>query len=53
MNIESQIANIFENNNYNDLFKVRWLYLYVCKLFSYDMRFIYAENNLIKILEGT
>lgn len=46
MNIESQIANIFENNNYNDLFKVRWLYLYVCKLFSYDMRFIYAENNL-------
>ena len=46
MNIESQIANIFENNNYNDLFKVRWLYLFVCELFSYDMRFIYAPDNL-------
>ena len=46
MEIESQIANVFENNNYNDLFKVRWLYLFVCKLFSYDMRFIYADNNL-------
>ena len=46
MNIESEIANVFENNSYNDLFKVRWLYLYVCRLFSYDTRFIYAENNL-------
>jgi len=46
MDIELQIANVFENNNYNDLFKVRWLYLYICKLFSYDMRFIYAKNNL-------
>lgn len=46
MNIESQIANVFENNNYNDLYKVRWLYLYICNLFSYDIRFIYAENNL-------
>jgi len=48
MDIESQIANIFENNNYNDLFKVRWLYLYVCKLFSYDMRFIFAKDELKK-----
>lgn len=46
MNIESQIANIFENNNFNDFFKVRWLYLFICELFSYDIRFIYAQDNL-------
>lgn len=46
MNIESQIADIFENNSYNDLFKVRWLYLYVCKLFSYDLRYIFAKDDL-------
>ena len=46
MNIESQISNIFENNSYDDLYKIRWLYLYVCKLFSYDIRFVYAKDDL-------
>ena len=46
MNLEPQIANIFENNNYSDLFKIRWLYLYVCRLFSYDIRVVYAKEDL-------
>lgn len=46
IDLESQVANILGNNSYNDLFKIRWLYLYVCKMFSYDIRFIYAKENL-------
>lgn len=46
MNFESQIDNILCNSNLNDLFKIRWIYLYVCKIFSYDIRFIYAKDNL-------
>ena len=46
MDLESQIANTFENRTYSDLFKIRWLYLYICELFSYDTRFIYADEKL-------
>ena len=46
MNLEASIANIFENNSYSDLFKIRWLYLYICKNFSYDIRFVYAKEDL-------
>ena len=46
MDLENQIANIFENPSHSDLFKIRWLYLYVCRLFSYDTRFIYGKQEL-------
>lgn len=46
MNLETEISNIFENKNYNDFFKIRWLYLYLCKTFTYDTRFMYAKENL-------
>ena len=46
MDLKSEVSNVFENNSYTDLFKIRWLYLYVCKLFSYDTRFMYANEDL-------
>ena len=46
MDAELQIAEVFENNTYPDLLKIRWLYFYVCKLFSYDIRYIFASDNL-------
>lgn len=46
MNLKSEVSNVFENNSYTDLFKIRWLYLYICKLFSYDTRFMYADEDL-------
>ena len=48
MNMEMDIITSLENKGYDDLTKIRWIYLYVCQMFSYDTRFLYANKELKK-----
>ena len=48
MNLIKNIeAHFNEHPDYDELTKIRYIYLYVCKLFSYDMRF-YSRSPRIK-----
>ncbi len=48
MNLIKDIeAHFNEHPDYDELTKIRYIYLHVCKLFSYDMRF-YSKNPRIK-----
>lgn len=47
MNIKEDILTELSKNKYEDDFiKIRYIYLYVCKMFSYDVRFMYADKDL-------
>lgn len=48
MNMEADIITNLENKGYNDLTKIRWIYFYVCQMFSYDIRYSYANDDLKK-----
>lgn len=48
MDIQSEIINNIDSEGYDDFTKIRWIYLYVCRLFSYDLRFPYANQDLKK-----
>lgn len=48
MDLKSQVIENLDNKVYDDFTKIRWIYLYVCRLFSYDMRFPYASESLKK-----
>lgn len=46
MNIKDDILNTLESKGYDDFTKIRWIYLYVCEMFSYDTRFYFADQDL-------
>lgn len=46
MNLIEEIKLVFKNHNYDDFTKIRYIYLYVCKKFSYDSRFMYARPSM-------
>lgn len=46
MDLTNDIITNLENKGYNDFTKIRWIYLYVCQMFSYDTRFCYADIDL-------
>ena len=46
MDLESQITSNLGSKGYDDFTTIRWIYLYVCRMFSYDTRFPYAKQDL-------
>lgn len=46
MNIKDDILNTLESKGYDDFTKIRWIYLYVCEMFSYDTRFYFADQDM-------
>ena len=48
MNLRENIINHIDNHDYDDFTKIRWIYLYVCSIFSYDTRFIFGKKELRK-----
>ncbi|MBR1377063.1 MAG: hypothetical protein IJ565_04555 [Bacilli bacterium] len=45
MNIADLVTRHIDSHNYDDLTKVRWIYLFLCSLFSYDIRFVLQKND--------
>ena len=48
MNIIEELDLAFKKTEMDDFTKIRYIYLYVCKKFSYDIRFLFALPNLKK-----
>ena len=46
MNIIEELDLAFKETEMDDFTKIRYIYLYVCKKFSYDIRFLFALPNL-------
>ena len=46
MNISEDIINFLDKKDYSDFEKIRYIYLYICRLFSYDIRFNVASEEL-------
>lgn len=44
MNIKSEITSNLNGKGFDDFTIIRWIYLYVCRTFSYDYRF-YNKSN--------
>lgn len=40
------IINTLDGKGYDDFTKIRWIYKYICKEFSYDTRFYYPDSEL-------
>lgn len=48
MNIIEELDLAFKETEMDDFTKIRYIYLYVCKKFSYDIRFLFALPKLKK-----
>lgn len=48
MNSRDDVLSFIENSNFDDFTIIRYIYLYVCNLFTYDVRFHYADYNFKK-----
>ena len=46
MNLKEDIMKALDGKGYDDFAKIRWVYLYICELFSYDTRFYYASQDM-------
>lgn len=46
MDLRGEIIDYLEKSGFDDFTKIRYIYLYVCNLFSYDVRFIYGRQDL-------
>lgn len=46
MDLQAIIYNSLKDKDYDNFTKIRWIYLYFCQLFSYDMRYIYARPSM-------
>lgn len=46
MDLRENIFNNLNDKGYDDFTKIRWIYKYVCKEFSYDTRFYYPDPEL-------
>ena len=46
MNLKEDILKALEGKGYDDFAKIRWIYLYVCEMFSYDTRFYYGNQKM-------
>ncbi len=44
-NMYEEIVNGIEGKDFDNFTKVRWIYLYICKNFSYDSRYYYANEE--------
>lgn len=48
MNIKDDVLSFIEDSGFDDFTIIRYIYLYVCNLFSYDIRFHYADYDFRK-----
>ena len=48
MDIRENIIGFLDNSGFDDFTKIRYVYLYVCNMFSYDVRFMYGSYDLRK-----
>lgn len=47
MNLKNEILNKLSSNDFkDDLLIIRYIYLQVCEIFSYDVRFMYSNDDL-------
>lgn len=46
MDLQEKIFLALENKDFDDFTKIRWIYLYVCEMFSYDTRYIFANQSM-------
>lgn len=46
MNSKDDVLSFLENSDFDDFTKIRYIYLYVCNMFSYDVRFYFANTDL-------
>ena len=46
MDMLKEVINCLDQSGFDDFTKIRWIYLYVCEKFSYDVRYIYATKDL-------
>ena len=46
LNISEDITKKLDKKDYNDFEKIRYIYLYICRLFSYDIRFTVGNDEL-------
>jgi len=44
--MEEDVITFLENSNFDDFTIIRYIYIYVCKKFSYDTRFYFASDSL-------
>ncbi len=42
MNLLEDIYKNLVNKDYDELTKIRWIYLYLCEMFAYDTRYLYS-----------
>ena len=45
MNSKDDVLSFLEDSGFDDFTIIRYIYLYVCNLFTYDIRFHYADYN--------
>ena len=51
MNLVDNIEKHFkEHSDYDELTKIRYIYLYICKVFSYDTRFYSRDSKIKKLM---
>lgn len=48
MNLQDNILSFLADCDFDDFTIIRFVYLYVCNMFSYDVRFIYGPDELKK-----
>lgn len=46
MDLQEEIFKTLEGKEYDDFTKIRWIYLYICEIFSYDTRYIFANKKM-------
>lgn len=46
MNSKDDVLSFLEDSGFDDFTIIRYIYLYVCNLFTYDIRFHYADYDL-------
>ena len=46
MNLQEIFLEALAEEEYDDFTKIRWIYLCVCELFSYDVRYIFADREM-------
>ena len=46
MNLKEEITSYLDSHDYDDFTKIRWIYLYVCSIFSYDKEYILKKQIL-------
>ena len=53
MNLLDIIYKNLEGKDYDDLTKIRWIYLFICKLYAYDTRYLFSFGKIKENIYNT